>query len=373
MNRLNQLSYRAKISILVFLTSFTFFMAFILLEDLLILKEILQKAEGWDGSRRSVRLIFGLCFSTLTAVITALSFNIFYGSLRNLIHFIQSWREDGKREEIQVTRNDEIGSLIRSLQIALYQEDERSEQKSRKAVAQEKIFLTNHIQQHIGGIPLKKIPHLDISLFPRASRSPSQDYVQLVKTDDGCMGIVTGFDAPGVRENSFKASIHSVFRFISHLPDKKGNHILRALRESFQTDSVGLLNLTLFHLNSESGELHYGNWQNCPMLVWSDVGVRELEKPPGRSLVDRSDMDEFFHYQMEENEWLIVLSDRILKTIHLTGSQFAKELNRRVFEVENSDLKNTKDITLAIANHITKRYGRKALDKLGLICIKRTN
>jgi Arg-Lys translocation region protein phosphatase len=373
MNRLNQLSFRVKISVLVFLTTFTFFMGFILLEDLLILRELIQKTEGWDGSRRLIRLVFAFCFSTLTAVITAFSFNIFYASLRNLIHFIQSWREDGSREDIQITRNDEIGSLIRSLQIALYQEDERSEKKARKAIFQEKYYLTNHIQKHITTLPLKRIPGLDISLFPKNSRNPAQDYIQLVRTDQGCIGIIAGFDAAGVRENSFKASIHSIFRFIHNLPNKDGNGIFKSIAESLDNDSVGLLNLSLFHLESQTGEINYYIWQDCPILIWSEAGVRELDKSPGKNLPDKPDLNESFHSQLEENEWLILLSDRILKTIHLTGSQFAKELNRRVFEVENVNAKNSREITLAIANHVSKRYGKKALDKLGLICIKRSN
>lgn len=368
---MRNLSFRTKVSILVFLTSFTFFMGFILIEDLLILKPFLKEMEGWDKSRRLVRLIFGLCFSILTASITAYSFNFFYGSLRNLIHFIQSWREDGNREDIQITRNDEIGSLVRSLQIALYQEDERTEQKIKKSILQEKRRLYISLHERIETFPLKKIPGLDISLFPKSTKNLSNDYMQIIPTDDGCIGILMGFETPGVRETAFKKSVHSIFRYIQNSGQTKGYSIFKAIADTLEIGELGLLNLSLFHLDAETGDLNYFSWQDTPPFIRGEMGIRELEKSSLKHVPQGEREEESFHANLAVNETLFWISDRLLKKIHLTGKQVLNELDRRIFQ-EESHSSNTRTTTLGIANHISKRYGKKALERLGIIAIRRT-
>lgn len=372
MNQLNTLSFRAKISILVFLTTFTFFMGFILIEDLLILAPLLKAAEGWDGNRRAIRLIFALGFSVFSALITGFSLNIFYASLKNLIDFIQRWREETDTEEIQVTRNDEIGNLIRSLQIAFFQEKERADRRAETLVQSEKKKISLSIQTLQPKIRLKKIPGLDISFFPNYSKNPDSDTLHLIPTNQGCLGLIGGFESIGILETAYKARINAMMSVLHNFPDKKGSTALNVLRKTLNHNPVSLLNLSIFQLDQESGELNYLSWQNIPLLIYGEYGLKELEKGVGNYAPLGEGLDENFRTEVQENEFLILISDRILKSIHLTGSQFVHEINRRIFD-EGSIYTNTRELTLAIANHISKRYGKKALDSLGLIIIRRSS
>jgi Arg-Lys translocation region protein phosphatase len=347
-------------------------MGFILIEDLVILAPLLKATEGWDGTRRVVRLVFALCFSVFTALIAAYSLNLFYANLRNLIDFIQSWREERGTEEIQVTRNDEIGNLIRSLQIAFFQEKERADQRAETAIQAEKKKVSILIQSTQPKIKLKKIPGLDISIFPNYSKNPNSDSVHLIPTNQGCLGLIGGFESVGILETTYKARMNAMISLLHNLPDKKGITPLNILRKTLNHNPASLLNLSLFQLDQESGELNYLSWQNIPILIHGEYGIKELEKGLGTYAPLGEGLDENFRTEVQENESLILISDRILKSIHLTGSQFVQELNKRVFD-ENSIYTNTRELTIAIANYISRRYGKKALDSLGLIIVRRSS
>jgi Arg-Lys translocation region protein phosphatase len=372
MNQLNRLSFRTKVSILVFLTTFTFFMGFILIEDLIILAPLIKGTEGWDGTRRAARLGFAFCFSILSAMITAFSFNIFYSSLRNLINFIQNWREESQEDDIQITRNDEIGNLIRSLQIIFYQEKEKADQRAEVAVQTEKQRISAILQADQPRAKLKKIPGLDISLFPNASKNPNSDCLQIIPTKEGCFGILGGFESAGILESAFKTRLNAMISVLQNLPDKKGTTLLKILTKSLDQNPTSLLNLSLFHLDQETGELNYLSWQSIPLMVLGEYGLKELEKGFGNHAPLGNGLEESYRLDVQENEFLILFSDRILKPIHLTGKQFVAELNRRLFE-DGSSYANTRELTLAIANLVSRRYGRKALDNLGLIIVRRSS
>jgi len=364
------LSFRLKIAILVFLVTLTFFMLFLLVEDFLIFKDLL-KASGWHAARRGIRLGFGFAFSLLVAVSTYFSFHIFYENLHNLIRFIQSWKANEEREEIPIRRNDEIGNLFRSLQIAIYQEDEKREKMIQKTVQSELARLTRQIQEGIRSIPPERVEGLDISIFPKTTQKPFQDLVQIVKTEDGCLGVVAGFDSVGVLESSFKSDLSSILYFLYHLQTKRSNEVFPAIFSGFSSMPDRNLNATIFTIHSGTGELQYICHQEIPPIVWSEEGTRELDRPLRRFLEKgKTNVSSVQNSVLYEKEHLLIVSDRILKPIQLSATQFVNELKQRIFHIDSIH-SNSRELTISIANHIAKRYGKKALDRLGIIAIKR--
>lgn len=350
-------------------------MGFILIEDMVVLAPFFQEARGWNGTHRLTRLVFGLCFSILTAVITSLSFNFFYMNLSRLVNFIQTWHEESRESddrEIPITRNDEIGSIIRSLQISLFQEKEKNDRKIEESLRQERMQIATSIHSDISRVRLRKIPGMDVSLFPNTSQNPSSDYFHILPTTDGCLGILAGFEKTGLLESAYKSKIHAMMSILHHCKSSDANSVLRTLSQALNENPIPFLNLSLFHFDRETGELNYQGWQEMPYLVFGSQGLRELERGSAKHAPLGDGLEDFYRTTIQNEDYLILVSDRILSTIHLTGKQFAEELRRRVFD-SPSPFANTRALTIGIANHVSRYYGKRALGNLGLMVIKRSS
>jgi Arg-Lys translocation region protein phosphatase len=369
-----KLSFRYKVTILVFLVSFIFYMAFILVEDLLILAPIFKNSQGFEHSRRGIRLLFGLCFSILIATITAFAFNMFYSSLNHLISILQNWTNDDHEDHaILISSNDELGNLTRSLQLTIFQEKEKAKKESYEQYTKDLKKQVKNIHSTYSEIHLKKIKNLDISLFPKSPINPNLDYFNLIPTKQGCFGLMAGFDTAGIMENSYKSRLHGILTFIESA-SKNSTFQIRDVINTLELNPVPRLNCILFDLHSDTGELNYTSWKQSSGFIIGEQGIRELEKgnslyvPIGGESLDL--LSEVYRSELQEGETLVILSDLILSNKKILSSSFWMAFEREISERKYLT-SNTRETTISIAKWCARKYGKISLEQLGILAIRR--
>lgn len=371
--RLEKISFRYKITILVFLVSIIFYMAFILIEDLLVLAPIFKNVEGFESSRRGIRLVFGICFSILIAIITAFSFNIFYDSLNHLISILQNWNSDEDTAN-DFTVDDELGSIARSLKLTIFQERENAENSAYEKHSKELSNLATNIHLTYSDIQLKKMKRIDASVFPSKSKNPNMDYFNIIPNVNGCLGIMAGFEQSGIHENSYKARLHGIMT-MAEAASKNGHPIhLRDLILSLELNPTALLNAFIFDYHSLTGELTYTSWKLSSGYIIGEQNVRELEigsslhVPFGGEALDLT--SEVFKIQLEEGETFILLSDQITSRNKINRYSFQSALQRELSE-RKYRTSNTRETSISIAKWILAKYKKGSLDDTGILAIRR--
>lgn len=368
---IENLSFRLKVAIIVFLITFTFFMGFVLIEDLLIFKGLLKEQANWENTKRGLRVSFGFLFSVIISAISYASFNYFYSILRNMLDLVRAWIQSQKAETLTIQRKDEVGSFLRSLQILLYQEEEKNEKFIQKAIIQNQIQTMNQMMEAIPKFKLRKVHGLDFSILPSVFRNPQQDIVELISFNQGLLGILTGSDSIGFLELQTKLAFATLSKFLSLNPEQDLNQCFNSLNQILSKPPSPYWNYTCFTIDKDSGILNYISCQQIPFLVWGENGVRELDTIP-EVFVDKEGIhsDKIYNAQIFEKEWLLLFSDRILKITQLNPGQFIQELKHRILNMESVH-SSSRELLLSIAKHFSKRYGKKCLDYLAVVAIRR--
>jgi len=371
--RLEKLSFRYKITILVFLVSIIFYMAFILIEDLLVFAPIFKNVDGFESSRRGIRLAFGMCFSVLIAIITAFSFNLFYDSLNNLIVILQNWNHDSESNN-DFTANDELGDLARSLKLTIFQERENAEIAAFEHHQNDLRNLASNIQSTYSNIQLKKMKRIDASVFPSKSKNPNMDYFNIIPNANGCLGMMAGFEQSGINENSYKARLHGIMT-LAEAASKNSHQIqLKDLILSIELNPTSLLNAFIFDYHSLTGELSYTSWKLSSGYIINEQNVRELESgsnlhvPFGGEALNLT--SEIFKEQLEEGETFVLLSDQITSKHAINRFSFISSLKRELSE-RKYRTSNSRETSISIAKWVLGKYGKKSLEDLGIIAIRR--
>lgn len=423
MDFFSKLNFRAKISILVFFLSITFFLLFIVIEDSLLLKEYYALAKAPVFPKKEFRIFFGLGFSLLSAIFTAFSFNLFYSGIQRLVQVLQSWTQstqdtgDSEQSETEEdfdwdffdigrskNRNDEFASISRALQLAVFQERARFEKKMDNRIASAKKQTARKILDLISPIPTEKIPGLDISLFPVPGSSGEHDQITILRWESGCLGSCFGFPTQGVNESAWKVRWNGILSFLQNSEkneiqwmadqnlsfesrqsrfEKRSRASIGSILKSIQPWENSWLNLTLFTLDENTGHGFYSHWQEIPLVHIRGGKIRPWEKIGNKYLDSRKRTNQPLEpgklpegwepssFRMEKNDSLMVFSDRILSYTHLNGDQFLQELERTV--LAGPERRNTRDLSIAIGRYLTKRYGKGILPYLAFLIIRKTS
>ncbi|WCL48508.1 Arg-Lys translocation region protein phosphatase RktP [Leptospira sp. GIMC2001] len=372
MNQIDQLSFRYKISLIVFFMTFSFFVGFILIEDFAIFNELFNQQGSNFASKRGIRIFFGFCFSILTAVITAISFNLFYASLNRLILLIRSWMEDDSEEEITISREDEIGKLTRSLQLTLFQEREKSETRALEIHRLENTKILMEIQSSYAQVRLNRIKGLDISVFPNFNKNPDSDYMKIVTTDSGCIVVIAGFETSGILENSYKSRLDGMFSLIEAMKDSTPNHMLTYVLSNLVKSQLPGLKLSIFSIDSSDGKLEFGTWQHLPIFIVGRDSVRPLSSTDDIQFPLRENEIYTEITNIEKDEDVILVSDKLLRVTKESQKQITNLITNLLLPNKNGIASNSRETTLKIAKYFAKKFGRNALDSLEIVAVRRT-
>ncbi|MDV6234859.1 Arg-Lys translocation region protein phosphatase [Leptospira ellisii] len=362
---LARLPSKLKLPIAVFVLSFLFFLLYTVLDDI-----ILKSPMGQNKAvSLSIRLALSVSFSLLLSSLVFYSVKLIYASMRGLVTLVQDWGSDVYEETPVAERDDEIGELVRAFRIKFFQQKELEGNDSQEVSEARSRELSDGIQRSFYRIQLPKIRNVDISLFPRMSSESNCDYVNVIPTGDGCAGVLAGFSSPGILESAFKARLEGIFSLAAETPSVRGEELIFKIGKTLSKMPVPFLNLSLFYLETRTGELGYVCFQELSPFLFRNDEVIVLEK---------KSKAKFFDYKPGElnlqkttlrlGEILLLTSDRTFSAIGIPSGEFVKQFQNAL---NGKKYPNSRDVILDCGRVIERRYGKNVLDTSALLAVGR--
>ncbi|XDD51671.1 Arg-Lys translocation region protein phosphatase RktP [Leptospira sp. WS92.C1] len=362
---LTKIPSKLKLPIAVFVLSFLFFLVYTVTDDIILKSPLGQN----KAISLTIRLALSVSFSALLASLVFYAIKLIYSSMRSLVTLVQDWGSDVYEENPVAERDDEIGELVRAFRLKFFQQKELEDSGSQEFQSEKTRELSDGIQRSFYRIQLPKIRNLDISLFPRMSGDSNCDYVNVIPTSDGCMGVLAGFPSPGVLESAFKARLEGIFSLANETSGIRGEELVFKIGKTLSKMPIPFLNLSLFYLETRTGELGYIHFQDLPAFVYRKEELISLEKNKKTRYFDYKAADlELNKITLKLGEFWVIASDRIYSTIGIPSGEFVKQLQAALSEKKYA---NSRDLILDCGRILNRRYGKNVLETSALIAVAR--
>lgn len=361
---LNKIPSKLKLPIAVFVLSFLFFLVYTVADDIILKSPLGQE----KAVSLSIRLALSISFSTLLASLVFYSVKLIYASMRSLVTLVQDWGSDVYEEHPVAERDDEIGELVRAFRLKFFQQKEMEDEPAQEALGERAREIADSVQRAFYRIQLPKIRNLDVSLFPRMSGDSICDFVNVIPSADGCVGILAGFPTPGVLESAFKARLEGIFSLANETSGLRGEELVFKIGKILSKMPIPFLNLSLFYLETKTGELGYVHFQELPAFVYKNETLNALEKTKVRYFDYKAVELDLKKTVLKTGEYWILASDRIYSAIGIPSSEFTKQFQTAL---AGKNFQNSRDLVLDCGRIIEKRYGKNVLESSALLAVTR--
>ncbi|TGK24676.1 Arg-Lys translocation region protein phosphatase [Leptospira yasudae] len=361
---LNKIPSKLKLPIAVFVLSFLFFLIYTVADDI-ILKSPLGQSKAIS---LSIRLAFALSFSMLLASLVFYSVKLIYASMRSLVTLVQDWGSDVYEEHPVANRDDEIGELVRAFRLKFFQQKEMEDEPTQEAMNERTREIADSVQRAFYRIQLPKIRNLDVSLFPRMSGDSNCDYVNVIPSADGCVGILAGFPSPGVLESAFKARLEGILSLANETSGVRGEEMVLKIGKILSKMPIPFLNLSLFYLVAKTGELGWIHFQELPAFVYKNERLNAFEKTKVRYFDYKAVELDLKKTNLKAGEYWILISDRIYSAIGIPSGEFTKQFETAL---SGKNFGNSRDLILDCGRIIERRYGKNVLETSAFLAVAR--
>ncbi|TGL83722.1 Arg-Lys translocation region protein phosphatase RktP [Leptospira yasudae] len=361
---LNKIPSKLKLPIAVFVLSFLFFLIYTVADDI-ILKSPLGQSKAIS---LSIRLAFALSFSMLLASLVFYSVKLIYASMRSLVTLVQDWGSDVYEEHPVADRDDEIGELVRAFRLKFFQQKEMEDEPTQEAMNERTREIADSVQRAFYRIQLPKIRNLDVSLFPRMSGDSNCDYVNVIPSADGCVGILAGFPSPGVLESAFKARLEGILSLANETSGVRGEEMVLKIGKILSKMPIPFLNLSLFYLVAKTGELGWIHFQELPAFVYKNERLNAFEKTKVRYFDYKAVELDLKKTTLKAGEYWILVSDRIYSAIGIPSGEFTKQFETAL---SGKNFGNSRDLILDCGRIIERRYGKNVLETSAFLAVTR--
>ncbi|PJZ55204.1 Arg-Lys translocation region protein phosphatase RktP [Leptospira adleri] len=355
---------KLKLPVAVFVLSFLFFLVYTVTDDIILKSPLGQN----KAISLSIRLAISLSFSTLLASLVFYSVKMIYASMRSLVTLVQDWGSDVYEETPVAERDDEIGELVRAFRLKFFQQKELEAHPAQETVDERTREIADSIQRAFYRIQLPKIRNIDVSLFPRMSGDSNCDYVNVIPTADGCIGVLAGFPSPGVLESAFKARLEGIFSLANEGNGIRGEEWIFKIGKILSKMPIPFLNLSLFYLETKTGELGYVSFQEMTPFTYKNEELIPFEKSKIRYFDYKAAELDLKKVTLKIGEYWILTSDRIYSAIGIPSSEFTKQLQS---SLSGKKFSNSRDLVLDCGRIIEKRYGKNVLETSSILAVTR--
>ncbi|MCG6167756.1 Arg-Lys translocation region protein phosphatase [Leptospira sp. FAT2] len=361
---LNKIPSKLKLPIAVFVLSFLFFLIYTVADDIILKSPLGQN----KAISLSIRLAFALSFSMLLASLVFYSVKLIYASMRSLVTLVQDWGSDVYEEHPVADRDDEIGELVRAFRLKFFQQKEMEDEPAQEAMNERTREIADSVQRAFYRIQLPKIRNLDVSLFPRMSGDSNCDYVNVIPSADGCVGILAGFPSPGVLESAFKARLEGILSLANETSGVRGEEMVLKIGKILSKMPIPFLNLSLFYLVAKTGELGWIHFQELPAFVYKNETLNAFEKTKVRYFDYKAVDLDLKKTTLKAGEYWILVSDRIYSAIGIPSGEFTKQFETAL---AGKNFGNSRDLVLDCGRIIERRYGKDVLETSAFLAVAR--
>jgi Arg-Lys translocation region protein phosphatase len=364
---LRNIRLRIKIPILIGLLSFLLFFLLFLMTEFGFSN--LKNPSGNNVlTFKLLGLYLSLFFSSIVGGVT-------YYALGFIYKIFKHAAMDLSDTDLQFTpsiENSEEADFLRTLKLSLLQgQNSASFQVSttKGHWEEHRSLLINHLMPDM---ELTKISGWDISIYPSQTRSANSDYIQILKTKDGFVGILAGFIETGITESAQKLFVHGL---ISALKDFELTtlELLGKIESSLHGLALNELKLSLFGLDSEKDKLRFLHFMDMPIFQFSNQGIQVIEGTGDDSWHALHPHELSIADGIELGDYLVWGTDRALKEFGLTSFEIMEEFVDYLLDLNP---KSSRELLLAIAKKMSalgkERNLLSPLDNMSIIVVKRT-
>ncbi|GBF50484.1 Arg-Lys translocation region protein phosphatase [Leptospira ryugenii] len=363
---LNKIHLRIKIPFVLFIFAF-----FLFISQFLIGEFILRNFQNPAGKEQlSVRLLgvyLSLVYSGVMAGLLYFLLGFVYRSFKKAAAEIQETDLDHLPEE-----NTEEVEFLRTLKRSLFQAQSTAEFHVESTKQQWEEQKSMFIHRLLPDRNLEKISGWDISIFPSLIQTIHNDYIHIIKTTDGFVGILAGFVETTILESSQKLFIHGLLSAHNH-SHLSTVSLLEKLEDSLHLLSLNQLKLSLFGMGEERDKLHFYHFMDMPIFQFSKQGIQVIEgsgddswhalHPHHLSIADG----------IEIGDYLVWGTDRALKEFSMTSFELMEEFVDYLLDLQPE---SSRKMLLAIAKKLSELGKQKnlihPLDNLSIIVVRRT-
>ncbi|MCE9499270.1 MAG: hypothetical protein K8R21_01980, partial [Leptospira sp.] len=241
--------YKYRVPVFIFAISMLTFLIFIVTEDLFWAKESFKTN---PGKLYLGKIFIAISLSSLSSLISFVIVNTIDNSIKGLGGIIADWAENISEEsdlsesvdaEIE---NEEISEIARSFKIATLQNKDREDNMVKELLSIHSSDTANSLQSFLFQVDLAQIRKFDVSIFPKVSENASCDFVSVMETSAGCIGMMAGFPHADAVEVGVKFRLDGVLSGLSKVNDVSAVDLISAAEFAVRKIRAQNMNLSMF-------------------------------------------------------------------------------------------------------------------------------
>jgi Arg-Lys translocation region protein phosphatase len=363
---IKNLRIRVKIPILIGLLSFTLFLFHFLITEF-ALSHFQNPAGKNTLTFKMLGLYMSLVFSSLLAGFTYYVLGYIYNIFKHAASEIQDLDINSEDD----TDSSEEADFLRTLKLSLFQAQNSTSFQVEATKSQWEEGRSLLISRLMPDMELTKISGWDISIFPSLIRSSNSDYIHIIKTKDGFVGILAGFVETGITESAQKLFIHGLISAFKSTK-KTSVDVMSIIEYSLHELNLNNLKLSLFGLGEDKDKLQFLHFMDMPIFQFSQHGIQVIEGSGDDSWHALHPHEFSIADGIEIGDYLVWGTDRALKEFSLTSFEIMEEFVDYLLDLSP---KSSREMLLAIAKKMVamgkERHLINPMDNLSIIVVRR--
>ncbi len=364
---IRNLRIRVKIPILIGLLSFILFLFHFLFTEFAF--SHFQNPAGKNTlTFKLLGLYLSLVFSGLIAGFTYYVLGYIYNVFKHAASEIQDLDIHSEHE----SDGSEESDFLRTLKISLFQAQNVTSFPVEASRSQWEEGRSLHISKLMPDMELKKIPGWDISIFPSMIRSANSDYIHIIRTKDGFVGILAGFVETGITESAQKLFIHGLICTFENTQETSAK-VMEKIEAALHGLNLNSLKLSIFGLGEDRDKLHFLHFMDMPIFQFSNHGIQVIEGSGDDSWHAMHTHEFAIADEINVGDYLVWGTDRALKEFSLTSFEIMEEFVDYLLDLNP---KSSREMLLAIAKKMTalgkERNLINPMNNLSIVVVRRT-
>ncbi|MBK8396972.1 MAG: hypothetical protein IPL26_17295 [Leptospiraceae bacterium] len=356
------INFRLRFAILVFGLVFVSFLLFFSIENFIWLSKV--NGEVFPSHFFIGRLLIATSFSIISGLGAYVFTNNFYESLRYLAHLIQYWGRTlipMDEKAITLYEDSEVTQIIGFFNKGIISNRQREEDRLVKSIELNNANIVDRLKPFLPQLELGGLANLDVSVFPSHTNNPHCDFLNVIETESGYLGIIAGFEKTEILESIYKHKLQGIFSLIKSLYYAKEEEILLQVNEAIKQTKIDNLNLSLFFVSNHANHISYLHFQKTPLLLLGDSGLDTIYTEEIYFNFNAKDVI-FLKTVFTKPSYFILMSDRIHELLDTSPSSLVAELETEVFSKPR--YKNSKELILQVSLFLDSYSREKGIKNL---------
>ncbi len=293
------------------------------------------------------------------------------GYIYQIFHRVATEIQDIQLDSNEEGDSSEEADFLRTIKLSLFQAQNSTDFHVEATKSQWEEGRSLLINKLLPDMELQKVNGWDISIFPSLIRSANSDYVQIIQTRDGFVGLLAGFVETGITESAQKLFIHGL---ISGLKETQttSKDLIEKIERALHSLSLSQLKISVFGLGEEKDKLHFLHFMDMPIFQFSNDGIQVIEGTGDDSWHAMHPHELSIADGIEVGDFLVWSTDRALKELGLTSFEIMEEFVDYLLDLNP---KSSREMLLAIAKKLSALGKAKdmlsPLNNLSIIVVRR--